>query len=110
MSRLFENPRIGANLRAIAGVFCLFVVFVVYQNEGENDRWKLPQAVWHVICLLAAVGLFSSAIRLWVEREMAKRRRSDGLCPCCGYDVRASPGGCPECGETLIRPGASDQA
>lgn len=28
-------------------------------------------------------------------------RRSAGLCPACGYDLRASPGRCPECGEKV---------
>ncbi|MDB5296507.1 MAG: hypothetical protein JWO31_2490, partial [Phycisphaerales bacterium] len=33
----------------------------------------------------------------WLRRRR-RRRRKAGLCPACGYDLRASPGRCPECG------------
>jgi hypothetical protein len=33
------------------------------------------------------------------------RRLARGLCPACGYDLRASPGRCPECGGTVRRGG-----
>jgi hypothetical protein len=32
------------------------------------------------------------------RRRLATGRRAPGLCPHCGYDLRASPGHCPECG------------
>jgi hypothetical protein len=36
-------------------------------------------------------------------RALQKRRRLGcGLCPICGYDLRESPGRCPECGTPRI--------
>ena len=60
-----------------------------------ESRWYRDAAIpdW-VACLLAAV-----LPARWVLSVRSQRRRLHaGLCPSCAYDLRATPGRCPECG------------
>jgi hypothetical protein len=49
----------------------------------------------HWLLLLAFAAL--PGVRV-TRRSRATRRGNSGLCASCGYDLRATPGRCPECG------------
>lgn len=58
--------------------------------------WNLDLPYW----MLATVTALPVPLGL---RQLRRRRRAArfrrlGLCPSCGYDLRATPGRCPECG------------
>jgi hypothetical protein len=71
-------------------------MFDEFYYAGPVDQWAVGAPHWFVLLLAAALPL------AWLlsERLRRQRRRAGraGLCPRCGYDLRASPERCPECG------------
>ena len=55
-------------------------------------------------CVLLPIGLFCGVL-LWlpilqmIRHHRDWRRHSENACPNCGYDLRATPDRCPECGK-----------
>ncbi|MDB5293312.1 MAG: hypothetical protein JWL69_4553 [Phycisphaerales bacterium] len=63
---------------------------------GKSSLVNLFIPFWMLAGLTALPSLVS--LRGWVKLRARRGRERAGCCANCGYDLRASPGRCPECG------------
>jgi hypothetical protein len=64
-----------------------------YDKYGRTSGWMLVVPYWF-LALVSGIPVFL----LWRKYLRARSRRAKSLCPKCGYDLRATPTRCPECG------------
>jgi len=76
----------------------LFDMREVHQSQGPVV-WYYPSRRLHFFVAAAAavlpIGWCVIQIR---QSQNTRRRRTSGRCAFCGYDLRATPDRCPECG------------
>jgi hypothetical protein len=86
----FESYHLGIS----RGGWFTFVVGIGHGGVAVPIPYWLPT--------LPALAIAFFAVRALVRRNP----NSPGLCPRCGYDLRATPDRCPECGAAPAAPAA----
>jgi hypothetical protein len=66
-------------------------------------RWQSADKMYSKTMILVPIWSVAAVTSLLplgrlVQGLFCRGRRRSGLCPTCGYDVRATPARCPECG------------
>lgn len=75
--------------------------FGYYADPAPGKSAAVRAPLWFLSLLPWAPTLARLA-----RRRRRARRAARGLCPACGYDLRASDGRCPECGAAALgKPG-----
>jgi hypothetical protein len=81
-----------------------------YPSNSGGPPYRLRESTvflphWLLCVIFALLPLHGAVI---VRRERRRRRgAANNLCSACGYDLRASPGQCPECGAAPAPPPAA---
>ncbi len=79
--------------------------YVGYSQESSFST-RTMRGVWMPFWFVVLASGVSPALwgRGWWRRRIRRQRIRKGLCPVCGYDLRATPVRCPECGTATTLP------
>jgi hypothetical protein len=79
------------------------LALVAYRAAGQDGDWIWWLIVGIVLLLGVVVLLLPRGVlnQLWLHGRWSKP--PEGCCQNCGYDLRATPRRCPECGTVPVR-------
>jgi hypothetical protein len=90
-----EPPEYGGDFGRLQASGSLLGLRVVSLPAPSERIWAFVAPSW-LVALMAGTLPAVSLVRLHLLRR--KRRPRVGVCRRCGYDLRATPERCPECG------------
>jgi hypothetical protein len=84
---------LGFLVAYLAGMIVLFFTFELFGPHHLIRSWLL------IILIPFSAGLLT----IWVSRPRRKPEFGGSICRHCGYDLRATPDRCPECGTIPVK-------
>ncbi len=100
-------------LTVLSLVVCVASVVLWVRSSTDAGR-KLDDSYYVAVPIREVYGLVLSLASLlpmwqllrWLSASRSAKAVANGQCPTCGYDLRATPERCPECGTVPGRAGA----
>ena len=82
--------------------------FGSYNWVNRDPRYTFQPQGMECVAVFVPHGFlvlaFAAAPAAWTLSRRRGRRRALGRCAACGYDLRATPRRCPECGTEVTTP------